>query len=238
MLAACDAAGVRLGVAVPGHDEPLFEQIRRMIGSDWLGGPVCLQALAGDDALLRDPPRDGDPRVEPRLVGENPFVQLAARHVHLASWLVGRAVVQVTAQTARGFLPIAADGGVATARLRGNVLCTFACSHLTAASELAVHGTDGGVRIDADRIWLRGRQAFHGDVFDYAEPDAETVFPRRELDPVQTRLRPGYELHGRFARWLDDCDDFPCPGDQALIDMRVVDAMARAAALGRAVAVE
>jgi hypothetical protein len=36
---------------------------------------------------------------------------------------------------------------------------------------------------------------------------------------------PRLELHGRFARWLDDLDDFPCPGDLASADLQVFEAI-------------
>ena len=41
------------------------------------------------------------------------------------------------------------------------------------------------------------------------------------------------DLTDSFARWLDDCDDYPCPGESALDDLRVVEAMQLAATSGR-----
>ena len=141
--------------------------------------------------------------------------------------------MQVTAQSVRGFLPIPNDGTVATAILRGNVMCTFAATHLARVRVFAVHGTDGGVRLAGDRIWLTGHTEFRGDVFDYLTPGQERIFTRDELAPALAAKAPECELHGRFARWIDDCDDFPCPGEQAALDHRVFDAFQRAAASGR-----
>ena len=59
LVAACDAAEVRLGVAARGQGDPLFEQIRRMIAADWLGGPIAVTAVCGDDELLRAAVKSG-----------------------------------------------------------------------------------------------------------------------------------------------------------------------------------
>jgi hypothetical protein len=52
----------------------------------------------------------------------------------------------------------------------------------------------------------------------------------RDRSPVtrSPTTRPG----SSFARWLDDLDGFPCPAEQALLDMRTVDAMQRALVSG------
>lgn len=233
MVTTCEQAQVKLGVAAWGQADPVLEQVRRMIASDWLGGPVCVQGIWAEDDLLTNPPQAGDWRLSPTLAGSEPLLQLASHHVHLAAWLLGRSALQVTAQSVRGFLPLPSDGTVATALLRGNVLCTFAASHLARVRVFAIHGTDGGVRLAGDRLWLQGQREFRGEVFDYLTPGHERIFTRDELAPALAARAPEFELHGRFARWLDDRDDFPCPGEQAVLDMQVLDAFARAARSGR-----
>jgi len=128
--------------------------------------------------------------------------------------------------------PLPTDGTVATALLRGNVLCTFVASHLTRVKVFAIHGTDGGVRLAGDRIWLCGHTEYRGEVFDYVRAGEEQVLLRADLRESLAAATPQSELHGRFVRWIDDCDDFPCSGEQAALDLRVLDAIARAAASG------
>lgn len=219
----CEKHGVRLGVFVRGQADPVVEQLRRMIAADWLGGVVCVQSIAGSDELLRTG------TVVHRV---SPFVSLASEHVHLASWLTGRRAASVTAQSTRSFAPDLDDGGVATVVLRGNVPCTYITSQLTRADAFAIHGTDGGVRIAGDRIWLSGQRPFEGHVFDYETPGIEQVLARRDLHNALRAHRASSELHGRFARWLEDTDDYPCAIEQAIVDFGVVDAMQRAAESG------
>jgi predicted dehydrogenase len=216
----CEQHGVRLGVYVRGQADPVVEQLRRMISADWLGGVVCVQSITGDDELLRT----GNVTFR-----GDPFVTLASEHVHITSWLTSRQAISVTAQTTRSFAPDLDDGGVATVVLRGNIPCTYITSRLTRANAFAIHGTDGGLRISGDRIWLTGQRPFQGHVFDYQTPGTEQVLSRSDLQNALRAHRAASELHGRFARWLEDTDDFPCPIEQAIIDFETVAAMTRAA---------
>lgn len=219
----CEKYEVRLGVYIRGQSDPVVEQLRRMIAADWLGGVVSVQSISGSDELLRN----GDVTHRGDI-----FVALASEHVHTASWLTSRQAVSVTAQTARSFAPDIDDSGVATVMLRGNIPCSYLTSRLTRADAFAIHGTDGGVRIAGDRIWLIGQRPFKGHLFDYETPGIEQVLSRRDLQNALMAHRAESELHGRFARWLEDVDDYPCPIEQAVIDFETVDAMAQAAEQG------
>ena len=116
--------------------------------------------------------------------------------------------------------------------LRGNVTCTYTASRLTRANAFAIHGTDGYVRLADDRIVLRGHTEFRGQVFDYAEPGRELTLSRSKLEPQLRHESAAVELHGRFARAIDDRDDFPCSGEQGVADLVLIDAIARAMATG------
>ncbi len=224
MVAACERAQVRLGVHVPELEDPVAEQLRRMIAADWLGAVVAVQSVLGDDLGLR-----GEPEAR-----EHPFVALTARHVHLATWLTGRPVVRVTAQGSPAFAR-ADELAVATALLRGHVAATFTATHVANARAFAVFGTDGAVRLAGERLWLLGRSEFRGELFDYDCPGHERVLAHDDFADALARETPACELVGRFARWIDDRDDFPAAADDALATCRVVDAMLRAARDGVAV---
>lgn len=225
MVSAIEAAGTRLGVAVPALADPLFEQLRHMIVDDWLGGVVALQVLAGDGALLAE--------TGAALDVHDPFFAVLAPPLHLAAWLLGRSAAAVTAQATRTFRPDLADAAAATLVLRGGAVGTFVGSRMTRADAFAVHGTHGGVRIAGDRLWLVGRKEHRGPVFDYLVPGREVRIDRDELAAALAAAAPQSEPCGCFARWLEDTDDFPCPAEQALADLEVIDAMRRAAASGR-----
>src|SRR5262249_61671950 len=56
MVEACERNGVKLGVAVPGQQDPLLEEVRRMLADDWLGFAVLVQSVLAEDSVLRAPP--------------------------------------------------------------------------------------------------------------------------------------------------------------------------------------
>lgn len=220
MVAITAEHGVRLGVYTRAHADPVVEQIRRMIAGDWLGGVTTIQAITAEDALLRGHLPSGP---------EDLFIALSSPHVHLATWLTGRHAQRVTAQTSRNVAAGFDDGAVATVVLRGEVPCTFSASRLARAEAFAVHGTDGGVRMAGDRIWLCGQRPFRGHVFNYDAPGTEQVLARRDIEGALEHQQAYSELHGRFARWLQDTDDYPVPGEQAVVDYEILAAMSRAA---------
>lgn len=230
MRTACDRGGVKLGVAVPWQADPLLEQLRRMVADDWIGAPIALHAMCGDDRVLRTPPSADHWLRDPARSGSNALAQLAAGLLHTAVWLCERQPVEAVALGTSGFSRLPQDGAVAAVRLRGGTLCTFAATHLSRGERLAVHGTDGAVVIDEERTIVCGRKDFFGDCFAYSDAGRDVVVPRRAAADPQSAH---FELHGRFARWIDDLDDFPCPGDQAVLDMRALDAMQRAIQTGQ-----
>ncbi|MBX3464101.1 MAG: Gfo/Idh/MocA family oxidoreductase [Planctomycetes bacterium] len=232
MAAACARGGVALGVAIAAQADPRFEQLRRAFADGWFGGLLTVHALRGDDDLVRRPAAAGDPRLASDLFGDDPMVRLAVEDVHLLPWLTGRRCLRVTCQAGRSFLPLAADGAVATAVLAGGAVATFAATLGGAARGLAIQGTDGFVQVAGDTVVVRGERAFAGPALVYATPGQTAVLSPRD-DADARRLATQLEPIGRFARWLDDLDGFPCPAQQALADMRAVAAMQRALASGR-----
>ncbi len=225
MLRLCDDAGVKLGIAVADQAEPAMEQLRRMIADDWLGVPTLVQALCADDRALREPQHAGAWCSGAASAGSSPLVCFAAESLHLAIWLCEREPVAAVALGAAGISSLAHENAVAAVTLRGGAVCAFSSSHAAKGSAFALHGTDGALRIGPDRIWLLGRKAWFGDSFAYAHAGKEQSLPRVA---AQDPLARHFELHGRFARWIDDRDDFPCPGEQAARDMRALDAVQRA----------
>ncbi|MGE3172813.1 MAG: Gfo/Idh/MocA family protein [Planctomycetota bacterium] len=229
MVELCEQAGVKLGVVVPAQAAPVMDEIRRMIAGDWLGAPVLVTAMVGEDAVLRTPPGPDHWLRDPARAGSGALLQLAAEALHLVVWLTERSPLRATALATSGFTRLPQDGAAAALVLRGGIVCTIAASHLCDGWALAVHGTDGAVRIAADRIWLRGRKAWNGEVLTYPTPHVDVLVPRLDgPEPAAAR----FELHGRFARWIDDYDDFPCPGDQAALDLQALDAARRAVEAG------
>ena len=100
MVALAEAAGVKLGVVVPMQAEAVLDQLRVMLADDWIGAPTLLTALCADDRWLRHPPPPGHWMRDAARSGEHAAQQLGTEHLHLASWLTGRAPLSATEQSA------------------------------------------------------------------------------------------------------------------------------------------
>lgn len=227
MVTACDRAGVKLGLAIPSQADPRFDALRRLVSEDFFGAVVLVHATCADDTVLRNPPAASHWRRDPTRAGPGVLRQLGSEALHLVHWLCGRAPLRVTAQTAHGLTTLPQDSAVATLALRGGGLCTLAASHVANGSMLTLHGTDGHATLADDGITLRGRRTLEDSLFDYGPPGAVRTWSRAELGPALEARAPDLELHGRFARWIDDLDDFPCPGDLAAEDMLTLEAIDR-----------
>lgn len=225
MVKTCERNGVKLGVAVMSQADPVFDDLRRALVDDFIGAIVLVHATSAFDQVLRVPPPTGHWQRDPLRSGRGALRQLGSEALHLIHWLCGRAMLSTTAQSTRGFTAMDEDSSVATFTMRGGGLCTFASSHLTTGNMLTLHGTDGAMIVTGDRISLRGRSELRESMFDYTSPSAEQSWSRAELLPECLTQLPRLELHGRFARWIDDLDDFPCPGDLASADLQVFEAI-------------
>lgn len=228
IVEAADTAEVRLGVLVPDMADPVFEQVRRMFADGWFGGLIAVHASRADDDLLQHPASATDPRLQAQLFGGDALVRLASADVHLAAWLTGRRGQRVVAQASGGMLPLPHDHATAVVALRGNAQAVFSASHLGNHRTFAVLGTAGSVQLTGQTLLVRGERRYDGALFCYDTPGRDLVLARDDLAAAEREQAPALELVGRFACWLEDLDGFPCPGEQALQDMRTVAAMQRA----------
>ncbi|GAB4158589.1 MAG: hypothetical protein Fur0037_26070 [Planctomycetota bacterium] len=232
MVESCEIHGVKLGVVVPEQEDPLVEQIRLLIDEDYFGPITAVQTLAGDDRLLRSPPPAGDWRRDPAVIGSGAFLRLCTPHLHLCTWLCARPIVELAAVASSGFSVLDQDAVSVSAVLRGGALWSMTGTHLARGRMIRLSGTDGEAMVDGHGLLLRGRSPVGGYLVDHPRAKEPRLFTHPELALRLQALKTRLELHGRFARWLDDRDDFPCTGEQAALDFAAVDAVREAVRSG------
>ncbi|MBL9079022.1 MAG: Gfo/Idh/MocA family oxidoreductase [Planctomycetes bacterium] len=235
MVAACQQAELRFGVLVPGFGDPVLDQLRTMLADGWFGGLVAVHTTSGDDELLQQPPAAGDARLAAFAFDGDPVLGLLAADLHLLAWLCGRRCRRVAAVAQKGLLPLPHDRIGGTLELSGGALATCTVSRTQRGRALSIVGTDGSAHYADGALVLRGCRRREGPAFTYGAIDTTVVLAADELrrDPAPATLDPV----GRFARWLGDEDGYPCPGDQALQDLRTLAALHRALQSGRSEAV-
>lgn len=205
MVAAAEAAGVELGVLVPGQEDPVYDLLRRWLASDWLGSPLSM-LIHGQLPGLRP------------TAGLLPLIQFAR-------WWLQRDVRHAVA------LPNPANtAGAASAallELGGRVQLGLVASTANTAPVLSLHGSGGSVQLDATGLQLCGRQPRHDALLSQPVGGKPHALAWNELAAARQVARTGLLPVARFARMLDHRDDFPCLGNDALADLQVLAALQR-----------
>ena len=227
MIRRAAVADVRLGVLMLDLGDPVHHQVKAMVEGGFFGVPTLVQATSAHTIYLQAPPEAQDWRRDPARVGGGAFIQLAIHAIDLARWLLGERAASVLAGGVRRHTVFEDETTLATVRFEGGAVGHFAASYAADLYGFTLCGTRGRIQLTGDHLVIWGRDAFEGDVFDYATPGTEVVIPRASLAAAIARCLPEVEIHDAFARWILGAGEYPCPGSQGVEDLRVVDAAYR-----------
>jgi predicted dehydrogenase len=233
MVKTADTHGILLGVTMFELSRPVNHQLRAMVEQGWLGEPVLVDACGAHTIYMDDPPPAENWRRDPARVGGGAFLQLGVHHLNLANWVLGRRALSVLALGTRSHTVFEDETTLATVTYEGGVLGRFTASYSTDAYWFAVLGTRGWVHVFSDHVVVKGKARFAGDLFTYDTPGQERVFTEAELAPGVARLADTFEVHGWFARWIRDDEPYPCPGESAIQDMKILEAVHHARRTGQ-----
>jgi len=161
-------------------------------------------------------------------VGGGAFQQLGIHFVDLARFLLDRAPVAVSAVGTRGLTVFEDETTLATIRMEGGLLAQVTASYATSDWSYAVLGTQGRVRVTAERVTLKGASPWQGRLFTYDAPGREGVFLRADFEGAVDAMQDEVEVHGAFARWIRDGEPFASTGEEGCLDVEVAAAVARA----------
>lgn len=148
MIAACQANGVRLGVAYYRHFYPIVLRIQDLLASTEIGDPVLIQM----DAFERFNPQPGEPRhwfVQRAISGGGPMFDFGCHRLELLLTLFGpvRDVKGLTANVI--FAREVEDTAIALLQFERGACATLTVTH--AASEardtFRVFGTSGSIHV-------------------------------------------------------------------------------------------
>ena len=233
MVQCAAAADVRLGVLMLDLGDPVHHQVKAMFEAGFFGVPTLVQATSAHTIYLEAPPDARDWRRDPAKVGGGAFIQLAIHAIDLARWLLDEKAAAVLAGGVRHHTVFEDETTLATVRFRGGAVGHFAASYAADLYGFTLCGTRGRILLTGDHLLIQGRALFEGDVFDYRSPGTEVVIPRASIEAAVQRRRPEVEIHDAFARWVLGIGDYPCPGEQGVEDLRVVDGAYRSLEEGR-----
>ncbi len=204
MVEAAAAAGIQLGVVVPGQSDPVYELLRRWLASDWLGGPLSMVIHGHLPGV-------------PTTQGLLPLLQFTR-------WWLQREVQRAVA------LPDTA--AAALLELGGRVAVGLLANASHPAPVLSLHGTGGSLQLDATGVRLCGRFPRHDALLSQPLAGEAQVHRWAELAAARQVASAALLPPAQFARLLDHRDDFPCLGEDALVDLQVLATLQQQTAAG------
>ncbi len=227
MIAACDAAGVRLSTAFPMRFSPVLDALAGSVRSGAVGEVVALEGVNTGEM----PDHLASWFIDPVLAGGGAVTDHV---VHLADayrWLLGSEVVEVYAVANRilqeGFDGVE-TGGLVSLRFADGVIATIDCSWSKPRSyptwggmTMEVVGTEGAVAADA----------FRQHLVVYGTAAAGTSWPFWGSDPNAGML-------ANFVATFAGDADRGASGIDGLRAVEVVDAAYRSIASGEPVSIE
>ena len=148
MLAACEANGVRLGVAYYRHFYPAVERVESILNSGEVGRPVLAQV----NAFERFDPGPEHPRrwlVEKRLSGGGPMFDFGCHRIEVLCHLLGR-VERVRALAGNVlFAREVEDTASALFQFEGGAQAVLSVTHAAGEPQdtLDIYGSEGSVRV-------------------------------------------------------------------------------------------
>ncbi|MCA8963947.1 MAG: hypothetical protein KDC48_03630 [Planctomycetes bacterium] len=146
--------------------------------------------------------------------------------VSLAAWLTGRPARAVHAASPDE------DGARRTTLLLPGDAQVWLDTGPAAGTTVIANGSDGWCVIRSTDLGMQTLRPWRGEVLSSPDATTERWSPRVAAQEAAARSRA--EPHGAFARWLEDRDVFPVPGEQLVEDLRTLAALRRSLATGRA----
>lgn len=148
MLAACDANGVRLGIAYYRHFYPVIKRIKELLADGEIGSPVLAQINAFE---MFNPPPDGDRYwlLEPERSGGGPLMDFGCHRIEVLLNLLGPLAAAASLNTSVSFKRPVEDTSLATFRFASGAVAALAVTHAAweSTDTLDLYGSRGSFHI-------------------------------------------------------------------------------------------
>jgi predicted dehydrogenase len=148
MIAAADAAGVKLGIAYYRHLYPIVLRMKALLADGVIGAPVVAQVNAFERF---DPPAD-HPRawfLDPEVAGGGPMFDFGCHRLEVLLNLLGPVAGVEGVLTRAAFTRRVEDTGAAVLRFSTGCLGTVTVTHAAVESQDTLHlfGTEGSIHV-------------------------------------------------------------------------------------------
>ncbi len=222
--------GVTAGMYMSMFDNPLFHDLKKLLAGGHLGRVSAVHCRGAYRSGLTAKPNTW--RGSRRQTGGGSFIQLAIHPINMAQWLLDERIVRVAAFSNNLMCPNIGGDDVTSAacEFKSGIQGTLSSSYAAGPNLLAIYGTKGLVSVtDENRLDILLDEAYTGETIRYEQPGKlETI--QYEFNVVTLCRDPNpYDQHVAFVRALLEGKRAPIPLEAGLYDLRIVQAVYRAA---------
>lgn len=148
MIAACRAAGVKLGIAYYRHFYPVIRRMKELIGSGEIGEPVLAQVNAFE---MFNPPPGGDRYwlLEPERSGGGPMMDFGCHRIEVLTNLLGPIIETQCLNASVSYDRPVEDTSMASFRFASGSTATLTVTHAAWESQDTLHlfGSRGSLHV-------------------------------------------------------------------------------------------
>lgn len=209
----------KVGVGHQYRLRPSLIEARKRLEAGAIGPIRLVTAVLAQPWLAKEEGRGAESswRFDPKIAGGGLLCDAGDHLVDALLWMTGLAAIEVFAVQSR--LPTGLDVVTAASiRLAGDVPAT-----------LALSGVSRGSLFELTFFGERGRIRATDAAFDIEDGDGDA----RRIEPADA----GQSIDGNFLAALRGESSLSCPADEALVTVRLSEAIARSAAAGQVVQV-
>jgi len=223
--------GKLAGMYMSFFDNPLFYEIKHIIGSGLLGEISSVRARAA--ANSEDFVKPGNWRNSLEKTGGGALIQMAIHPLNMVQWLVDQPVVKVMAFSHNRLSPLIGgdDATVAACYLANGILGSVEASYCSYQFTLSIYGSKGFITITENtRVEIVLGGTYEGTYIRYKEPGKimHMNFPSLTMTSIEADDNP-YDQHAAFVRAVQHDLPAPIPADIGLRDLKIVQAIYKSA---------
>jgi len=230
IVAAARRSKVLVGMCMGMLDDPLFHELKKMIGDGIFGRISAAYCRGSGNGGLAMPP--GNWRGSVEKTGGGSFIQLAVHPINMAQWLLEDRIVRVAAFSKNLICPnVGGDDLTAAAcEFASGILGTLESAYCAKPSVLAIYGTKGrAIVLPHTNFELRLEETYAGEQIVYDQPGESVAFTL-DLDPRALYKRDNpFDQHAAFVKAVQEGKPAPMPVEAGLYDLKVVKAVYQSA---------
>ena len=227
-----------VGMFMNMRSNPLIYDIKDIIDSGAIGKVSSTFSRGAHTGGLRM--KEHNWRNSTEKTGGGALIQLGLHHINLVQWLLGEKITSVMAYSKNLMCKNVAGDDVTNAifEYESGLLGTVESAYCATGGELIINGSEGRIELFPKQVRLNLNRPYKGSFITYTRPKKDRMIPIRFTGRYLFSAENPAEQHVHFVKACLEGKPAPVPIADGLYDLKVVDAIYRAAAEKRQIFVD